>query len=327
MNVANPRRILAVSLAESSDHLSRVVKDLTGTNPLQSLPSVSSSNSQQQESSSLAGTTHTLPLSTAYYKADIPLWLDLISDPAEWADSFLSEEAREVLEVLGGLVVVFSLKGTTGTDTGGELIRQVGRVVKEGLGGWEWDGVGVVVGVGDVAGGEGRDEGEVLDEWEDICAGFGMEFVHVRTTTAREEGRNEFGEKMGIARIREALEANDWAQAGGFDDGGDGDGPDGFDEEVKATEEDGPSELNPEDLEFGFDREDFAGLKKAIWSSGRAEDGDEEGDGETQEDDDVQKLEGMMKKLLAVREMSAGLPEEQRRRMASRAVGEVMKEL
>ncbi|KAB5575512.1 hypothetical protein GE09DRAFT_953866, partial [Coniochaeta sp. 2T2.1] len=299
---------------------------LTGTNPNQVISSLNDDAAEPEPT--LAGTTHTLPLTTAYYKADIPLWLDLISDPAEWADSFLSEEAREVLEVLGGLVVVFSLPAAAskGTGSGRELVKQVGRVVKEGLGGWEWDGVGVVVGVGDVAGGEGRDEGEVLDEWEDVCAEFGMEFVHVPTGRGQEEERNEFGEKMGIARIREALEANDWAQAGGFDDDEGGAVPDGTDEEVKATEDDDAPGINPEDLEFGFDREDFAGLKKAIWSSGR-EEGAEEEDGETEEDDDVQKLEGMMRKLLAVREMSAGLPEEQRRRMASRAVGEVMKEL
>jgi hypothetical protein len=41
----------------------------------------------------------------------------------------------------------------------------------------------------------------------------------------------------------------------------------------------------------------------------------------------VRKLEGMMSRLRAVREMGEGMPEEERRRMAKRAVGEVMKEL
>lgn len=35
----------------------------------------------------------------------------------------------------------------------------------------------------------------------------------------------------------------------------------------------------------------------------------------------------MMGKLMAVREMGEGMPEAERRRMARRAVGEVMKEL
>lgn len=42
---------------------------------------------------------------------------------------------------------------------------------------------------------------------------------------------------------------------------------------------------------------------------------------------DVQQIEQMMRKLQAVRDMSAGLPEDQRKRMAARAVGEVMRDL
>lgn len=44
-------------------------------------------------------------------------------------------------------------------------------------------------------------------------------------------------------------------------------------------------------------------------------------------DDDVKKVEQMMRKLQAVRDMSAGLPEAQRKRVAARAVGEVMRDL
>lgn len=50
-------------------------------------------------------------------------------------------------------------------------------------------------------------------------------------------------------------------------------------------------------------------------------------DGEDVEEDEVKKLEQMMRKLQAVRDMSAGLPEEQRKRVAARAVGEVMRDL
>jgi len=300
-------------------------------------------HSSEAETSTVAGTTHTLPLSTAYYKAEVPIWLDLVSEPAGWADTFLSSEAREVLDVLGGVVVVFSLghpgsataAGRNGDEQSRELVRHVGRVVKEGLGGWEWDGVGLAVGVGDVdlAGDEGGEK--VLDSWEDVCAEFGLEFVHVSGSGGKAEGgRNEFGEKTGIFRVLEALESNDWAQADGLGEDDDEDEEDGdrsgegesrraaTNPEVSTRAElDDPPDLDPESLEFGFDREDFVGLRQAIWS------GDREEDGEEGTVDDVQKLEGMMRKLLAVRDMSAGLPEEQRKRMAKKAVGEVMKEL
>lgn len=146
------------------------------------------------------------------------MWLDLIAEPAEWADTFLSTEAREVLDVLGGVVLVFALprpgagggdlRAAVGIEGGApsgvqpqrqppssgetrELIQHVGRVVREGLGGWEWDGVGLAVGVGDVdLGGDGL---EVLDEWEDACAEWGLEFVHVPVKEDKARGKNEFG--------------------------------------------------------------------------------------------------------------------------------------
>lgn len=53
-----------------------------------------------------------------------------------------------------------------------------------------------------------------------------------------------------------------------------------------------------------------------------------EGDVEDEvDDDDVVKVDKMMKKLQAVRDAGEGLPDAQRRRMAARAVEEVMKEL
>lgn len=150
--------------------------DLSGTHPT--------------SSPTLSGTTHPLPLSTPYYKTTLPLWLDLIDEPATWSSTFLSPEAKEVLDALGGLLVVFEIPPATGTSaTGageggkaGELIEEVGRVVREGLGGWGWDGVVVAVGVG-------KDED---GEWEERCAGGGMELV-VLTGKEVEGARNEFG--------------------------------------------------------------------------------------------------------------------------------------
>ncbi|SPQ21506.1 b3b5f76b-8582-409c-a23d-ebb554fc2673 [Thermothielavioides terrestris] len=261
--IPNPRRILAVSLTDSAQHLSEVLKDLTGTHPTPALPpppltpsppspssppAPSSSTEDPPPAPSLAGTTHLLPLRTPYYAASVPVWLDLVASPAEWAASFLSAEAREVLEVLGGVLVV-----------------------------------------------------------------------------------------MGMARVLEALEANDWS--GGGMKRGDEEEVDDGEEAAKSTEgksrqgQDGDDdyEFDPESLDFGFDREDFAGLREAILAGGGGGIGEGSNAGaEEQEEvgeEDVEKLERMMLKLQAVRDASAGLPEEQRRRMAARAVGEVMKEL
>lgn len=140
------------------------------------------------------------------------------------------------------------------------------------------------------------------------------------------------------------MEANEWAQAGD-DLGSDfGDFEAALGEDAESGQSQGKdTDLDPENLDFGFDRRDFEGLRHAIWSASQY---DDEGDSalgepnkssddketrkaesESLDDEEIQKLEGMMRKLQGVRDMSAGLPEEQRKRMAAKAVSEVMKDL
>lgn len=152
-------------------------------------------------------------------------------------------------------------------------------------------------------------------------------------------------EKMGIPRAIEAIESNDWASFGTGGEDGDIGALAGY------TDADDESELDLENLDFGYDKEDFEGLKQAIWEARmeRAGNDDAEDDkvggssskvppsadggtdkdevGDALGDEDIQKVEEMMRKLQAVRDMSAGLPEDQKKRIAARAVGEVMKEL
>ena len=100
-----------------------------------------------------------------------------------------------MLEVLGGVVVVFSLPASPSSGDGArDLIRNIGRVVREGLGGWEWDGVSLCVGVGEI---------DDVDEWEDCCAEWGLEFVQVRGQhqSAGASDRNEFGGAYYLASL------------------------------------------------------------------------------------------------------------------------------
>ncbi|PNP53532.1 hypothetical protein THARTR1_06226 [Trichoderma harzianum] len=364
MDISNPRRILAVSLEGSEQHLSRVIKDLTGSSP-------------EAASTSLAGTTHDLELKTSYYTASIPIWIDLIASPSEWASSFLSEEAREVLAVLGGLVLVFAIPNAKPATLSGDndtpsLIRHIGSVVQKGLGGWEWDGVRLAVGIG---------EGDA-DEWDELCAEAGLEFVQLKSG---QKDKNEFGgmvtrehfhttltiyywptrysittgvtilltadaftEKTGISRVKEALESNDWDQLN--------DDPLSDLDETRSDKSEDAEDFDPESLDFGVDRSDFEGLRMAIWETSRLETGDVDNDLSKQaeadvfkaadvkaapapdtndgvaldrdlDDEDVAKVEKMMRKLQAAREMGEGMSEAQRKRLAARAVEEVMREL
>ncbi|KAM0549778.1 hypothetical protein ACHAPJ_009217 [Fusarium lateritium] len=299
-------------------------RDLTGSTPETPDPPIG-----------LAGTTHPLSLKTPYYSTTVPVWLDLIDSPSDWSKSFLTPEAAEVLTVLGGVVVVFTAGPISASKDhpAKGLVEHVGKVLKKGLGGWEWDGVGLAIGVG----GDGNEE-----EWDEICAEAGLEFVSVGGKG--DTGRNEFGgsEKTGVARVKEALEANDWSQLEvplSDDEFGD------FETSSAKADDDDDNELDPQKMGFGFDKADFEGLRRAIWEASqdveepsepnKAETSKEGASGGTTagggldelDEDEIAKVEKMMRKLQAVREAGEGMGEEQRKRMAARAVEEVMREL
>ncbi|KAF5707121.1 Increased recombination centers 6 [Fusarium mundagurra] len=314
---SSSRRILAVALENETAVLSKLVKDLTGSAPESPDPSLG-----------IAGTTHSLALKTPYYSTTVPIWLDLIASPSEWSESFLSPEAAEVLAVLGGVVVVFTAGPISSSKDhpAKELVEHIGKVLKKGLGGWEWDGVGLAIGVG----GDGNEE-----EWDEICAEAGLEFVSLGGKG--DTGRNEFGEKTGVARVKEALEANDWSQLEApLSDSEFGD----FETSSAKGDED-DKELDPQKMGFGFDKSDFEGLRRAIWESSQdVEEPSESSKAETSkegapggigledlDEDEIAKIEKMMRKLQAVREAGEGMGEEQRKRMAARAVEEVMRDL
>lgn len=207
---SSSRRILAVALENETAVLSKLVKgeltlsrctsghiyeictgiihekhvyshitDLTGSAPESPDPSLG-----------IAGTTHSLALKTPYYSTTVPIWLDLIASPSEWSESFLSPEAAEVLAVLGGVVVVFTAGPISSSKDhpAKELVEHIGKVLKKGLGGWEWDGVGLAIGVG----GDGNEE-----EWDEICAEAGLEFVSLGGKG--DTGRNEFGGMLSLS--------------------------------------------------------------------------------------------------------------------------------
>lgn len=143
-------------------------------------------------------------------------------------------------------------------------------------------------------------------------------------------------EKTGIPRVREALEANDWAQ------------PDEpmlseLETASEATTQDHDTDVDADNLEFGFDRADMEGLRRAIWGFGDDDSssrnaspaGDSRSTNSAPErqtddqltEDDVAKVEGMMRRLQAARDTGQGMGEAERKRFAARAVQEVMKDL
>lgn len=170
------------------------------------------------------------------------------------------------------------------------------------------------------------------DEWENLCLECGgWEWID-----SEAKGKNEFGENVGLERLRETLEANEW-------DGGNLDVEDNMD--VFETEL-GLRDESPVSRAIEAET-DAPGMHEAILK--QDEDGNEDPGG----DDQIEELESMMLKIQAIKgvylnpifvlfdavpylhqrqlipfplaEKGAGMAPNDRKRFAARAVMEVMK--
>ncbi|KAK1064690.1 hypothetical protein LTR74_008542 [Friedmanniomyces endolithicus] len=295
MEVKHPRRILAVGAPDGP--VLDVVKDLTGSAP------------SLNESGSSAGLTHEWHAKTPYYTARVPLWLDEIADSAQWRDDFLKPEAKEVVEAIGAYVYCFRMPQNGEVVEDIEAVMQAIQAISEAHAGYGADTVMLAVALPHGRGAR-EDALEIKrDVWDDVCMQYGFEFVEYAA-----QGTNEFGERVGFERLKEALEATEWAAVDDEDDeleiddldfdAGDDFGAFGG-EEAEMT-----AEL------FGmkaalFDDEDFAAEVQDSPSPG-------------EQAVDVDSLDRLMGKLLAVKEQSADFPKAVRKRMAARAVRDLM---
>jgi hypothetical protein len=264
-----------------------------------------SSPSPDASTGSCAGLTHEWEVRTPYYTATVPVWIDEISKLEEWKEQFMKPEASEVVTAVGAWVYVFRLRKDGGFDKEVEKTMEALNEVLEAHDGAEYGEEKVLLAVGMPASGGGGGvflRSERRAEWEDVAMGLGWEFVEFG-----QKGKNEFGEKQGVERVREALEAGEWEESGDGLAGEDGDG-----------EEDEFGDFGREEAEMTAE---LFGLKASLLGE---EDEDGEGEGYGNEKDQVDDLDKMMSKLMAVREQSADLPEAQRKRMAAKAVRELM---
>ncbi|OJD31200.1 alpha and gamma adaptin binding protein p34 protein [Diplodia corticola] len=340
MEISNPRRMLVVGAPDSG--VLEFLTDLTTTAPPPPRPAAPTEDADSSagnpndpndptaaagpaNNTSIAGLTHAWTLTTPYYTTTIPIWIDEIARPAAWRDDFCRPEAREVVAAVGAWVYVFrkppadaGREMETERDRVLQTMRGIREVVEKGAG-MGWDGVCLAVGVRGRAGGlvgtsevvvagvEEEGEGKWgAEEWEDAARERGFEYVD-----AEAEGRNEFGEVQGMARVREALEANEW-------EGDDGAGLSDFEElEGEGSgDEDWNKTFAAEEAEMGLE---LLGLKTEL----NGGDGDD-ADGEDQAAQ-VEELERMMSKLSGIKDLAAGMPEEQRKKFAAKAVNDLMK--
>ncbi len=166
------------------------------------------------------------------------------------------------------------------------------------------------------------------DQWEDLCLDCGR----WQWIDSEAVGRNEFQETLGLKRLKEALEANEW-------DGGDLDaGEIDLEVDLGLRERDNSSD----DIEL--EREDDLGSREAILEQHALVEEGTEGDAQ------VEELESMMLKMQAIKglfrcllllhrskhqltpfapiaEKGIGMPEDDRKRLAAKAVRDIMKSI
>jgi len=172
----------------------------------------------------LAGTTHEWNLETNYYKTNISIWLDEISDIEQWTSEFQKVEAKEVVQAIGGWIYCvdktqLSQSADVFVDRFDKIIKSIEDVITKACG-YSWEGIKLAVAT--TSNTKTTDSKPFSAEhWDDRCMEYGFEFID-----ADAQGKNQFGEKTGLERLREALEANDWAQTAddeGLDDDAFGD--------------------------------------------------------------------------------------------------------
>ncbi len=173
-------------------------------------------------------------------------------------------------------------------------------------GGWEWiDG-----GIGGIEGGR--------EKASKILSGEGNHEDGEHNDHDLRD-RNEFGEKVGMARLREALEAHEW-EAEDVDDF------DGLDDLGLDDDDDASLGFGQEAEEAQVEMWGLRGaLRKGEQGEGEGIAEDTEMAGNKGDDQAVQELEAMMSKMQAVRDMGADMSEGERKRFAAKAVRDVMK--
>ncbi|MCJ1298677.1 hypothetical protein MMC08_001467 [Hypocenomyce scalaris] len=290
MDIPHPRRILILFPPDTP--VSSLLQDLTGPSASPTDPTTSSQELTHQ-------------ITTPYYTASVPVWTDTLVLPS-WKTSWLSPDAGEVVRAIGAFVLVFR-KPVADSDLEDikSLLGAVNEVIEKG-GGYTWDGVKLAVGLKQ---GVAPNLQLAEEEWEGICReDGGWEWVDGELEGS---GRGEFGELTGIARLKEALETNDW-EGGDNDelgleglDFGEADRDEGFDAEAAEVE-----------------REMFE-MRRAIYEPGEGQ--EEEGIADEVEDSKVEELESMMLQMQAIRDMGLDMPEPERKKFAAKAVRDIMK--
>lgn len=368
------------TIRASSDPLSLFplfLKALTGTEPSKDLPT-------------FAGyTSHPLlSIKNKYYSADVAIWCDELpplkhdtdstgdSDFAEWIKNMLSHEAKEVREVIGGLVFIIpwsSSQQLTNEDESASIADHAKYIsglneLRESIENDTGRDVASIAVIQDMipAAAAARSIGDEVtptlnasvQKLEDSCMTnydvFGWDIIpwqssHQATVKAVDDGlgtaqdsvqTNEYGEKLGMARILEILEQTDWTvttdsqEYDGGDDNGcslapthaffdsdDNLGGTGLRPSIGLLSGDPGNETLEQSEQF---QNEIMGLHFALQQQRH------QGAGELDDDGDelqVDQLLTLMDRATEIKAAGAGMSKDDREKFARREVTKLMKDM
>jgi len=227
---------------------------------------------------SLAGSIHQWPIITAYYRADVPVWIDVIENLEQWKAEFLKAEAKEVVQALGAVIYVFaqqkeSLQDADSLASLSKSLSIIDEVISLHCGD-EWDGLKIAAMLPTTISSPHVTKLTSFDEFDDTSLEYGFEFVD-----CNQSGKNEFGELKGFERIKEAVEANEWDEKSTMT----------ADEQIQVAESDIDIDLF----------EDRPSTRALLLDEAFSEDMDEPAG--VDEEMEVQKLEGLMHHAMAIK--------------------------
>jgi hypothetical protein len=128
------------------------------------------------ESTTHAGLTHSITLTTRYFSTEAGIWIDEIPEDSEaWLEEYLSEEATPVLESLAAVILTVAAGSKPERDV--DLLRRLNERGEE----VEWDATSLVVG-------KKYPGGEAYSDVSSYCDEHTLEFINLN-----ESGENEFG--------------------------------------------------------------------------------------------------------------------------------------
>ncbi|KAJ9497505.1 hypothetical protein H2202_006929 [Exophiala xenobiotica] len=204
---------------------------------------------------------------------------------------------------------------------------------------------------------------QITEQLEESCLSdkgiLGWDFVAWdggEPSTAAESAideRNEYGEKTGIQRVIEVLEGVDWSAAPSW--GGDDDEAFDLDHELEVdvdvdddAADDGGLGFSPTNILrnnarlSGLDHELQREMMELKMSLGDDAQGEGEGEGaeaetsdqqvstdvrEEDEDAQVEQLQGLMERVVAIREAGSEMPRTEREKFAKREIGRIIREM